>query len=95
MSIENAPPAPSIPAIPVHFVYCDAGAIQRQYRALCTTVPREGEIIFPEAGSQKVIVHVVCYRSEIVQGGAPTMIPTVFLRELTHEETEKVGSIHG
>lgn len=86
-------PIPAFPQIPVHFHYFDGGQPQRSYRALCTTVPRAGELVFPEKGSPKVIVHAVAYRAETLPGGTATMIPQVFLRELTREECEAIGSI--
>ncbi len=85
-------PMPSMPTIPVHFFYIENGVIGKSFRALCTTVPRAGEIIFPEAGSAKVIVHVVAYRAETIPGLGPTMIPNVFLRELTADEAASVGN---
>jgi hypothetical protein len=87
------PPLPSIPTIPVTFIYVDAGKIEREFQAICTSIPREGELVFPPAGSTKVIVHVVTYGIKQIPGVGSTIVPFVFLRELTTLEEARVGRI--
>jgi hypothetical protein len=86
------PPPLAMPVIPVHFFYCDQGNIQQSWRFVCTSVPRQGDVIFPQAGSKKLVVHVVVYKADR-STGTPTMIPHVFLREPTPEEERRIGSI--
>jgi hypothetical protein len=83
----------SMPIIPVNFIYISEGEIGKQFLATCSSVPREGELVFPEAGSSKVIVHAVVYRTQTLDKGRATLLPTVFLRELTQDEEERIGTI--
>jgi hypothetical protein len=76
MGEHQTPLSAAIPVIHVTFLYCDEGKEQRRFQAICTAIPREGELVAPEAGSKRVIVHAVAYR-------------IVFLRELTQEEERK------
>jgi hypothetical protein len=84
---------PSFPQIPVLFCYIDHGQVQKKFHALCSSVPRVGEQVAPQAGSPVVVVHAVIHRAEMMPGAIPAMIPQVFLRELTPEEQASLGSI--
>jgi hypothetical protein len=86
-------PPPAFPQVPVLFVYVDGGEIGKTFHALCSSVPRVGELVVPQAGSPSVIVHAVTYRAQMTPWGIPGMIPQVFLRELTVDEKKHAGSI--
>lgn len=85
------PPMPKFSLFPVHFHYLSGGNIEKSFLATCAAVPRVGEVVFPESGSRKVIVHVVTYRTVTMPGGVATMIPNIFLREPTPDEEQRIG----
>ena len=89
MGDHQTPLSAAVPVIHVTFIYCDEGKEQRRFQAICTAIPREGELVAPEAGSKRVMVHAVAYRIEQVDGVGRMMQPIVFLRELTQEEEKK------
>ncbi len=88
MDGKKTPLSWAVPAIVVTFLYCDEGKEKRRFQAYCTAIPREGELVAPEAGSKRVIVHAVTYRIEQLDVGR-MLVPVVFLRELTQEEEKK------
>ena len=56
---------PVFPEIPVRFVYLAPNGqeeLNRQFDAICLSMPRIGETIVPQAGSPKVIVHNVYHK---------------------------------
>jgi hypothetical protein len=80
---------PAIPLIKVTFVFLVDGKEQRRYQIWCPAIPREDEIVRPEHGSKQMIVHSVSHYVEQIGVSEPTMIPVVFLRDLTQEEQAK------
>ncbi len=86
-------PNMAMPIIPVTFIYIDNGTIGKQFQAICSSVPRVGEVVFPQAGSNKVFVHAVAYQTKSLTKEQATMMPVVFLRELTEQEQATLGSI--
>lgn len=57
--------APMLAEIPVRFVYLGPKGeedLDTQFDAICLSVPRTGETIVPQAGSQKVVVHNVYHK---------------------------------
>ena len=58
-------PEPILPEIPVRFVYLSPNNEEvpdTQFEAVCVSVPKIGETVVPQVGSEKVIVHNVCHR---------------------------------
>jgi hypothetical protein len=54
-----------LPEIPVRFIYLAPDGqedLDRQFDAICLSVPRIGEIVVPQAGSPKVVVHQVYHK---------------------------------
>ena len=85
-------PANLVPAatfLSVIFLYLDEEGNEKQYQALCTAIPREGEIVSPEAGSKQVIVHAVAHKVDQLPGIGAILIPLVFLRDLNADEQKK------
>lgn len=71
---------------PVSFVYLapdGSEAVDTQFQALCAFVPRVGEMVMPQAGSRKVLVHSVYYKIVTApdSSGVFVMYPTVVLKE--------------
>ncbi len=92
---DKTPLSAAIPVIHVTFLYIDEGREQRRFQAICKAIPREGELVAPEGGSKRVMVHAVAYRIEQVDGMGRMMMPIVFLRELTQDEEKKYCLIRG
>ena len=88
----DMPPA-SFPVIPVHFFCVVDGHPQRPVRASCASVPRIGEVVFPEKGSPYLVVDLVIYEAQSLPGEGATMIPRVILREPTEEEKIRFETI--
>ena len=56
---------PVSPEIPVRFIYLAPDGqeeLNRQFDAICLSVPRIGETVVPQAGSNKVRVHNVYHK---------------------------------
>jgi hypothetical protein len=45
---HQTPLSAAIPVIHVTFLYFDEGKEQRRFQAICTAIPREGELVAPE-----------------------------------------------
>jgi hypothetical protein len=83
------PVTPAMPFLKVTFVYLEGGQEQRRYQMWCSAIPREGELVRPEAGSKRVIVHAVVHCVEQIGESGPALLPVVFLRDLTPDEESK------
>ena len=76
-----------LPEIPVRFVYLgDDGRehLDTEFDAICVSVPRVGEMVIPDSGSNKVVVHSVYHRfvlNEDMDASRPVQYITVVLRE--------------
>jgi len=76
-----------MPEIPVSFVYLapdGTEATDTQFIAVCSSVPRVGEMVVPHAGSKKVVVHQVYY-AITAHPHVPrcfSMTPNVVLKEV-------------
>ena len=79
---------PLIPEIPVRFIYLAPDGqeeLDRQFDAICSSVPRIGETVVPQAGSKKVIVHNVYHKfikNEAMDSKLFVQYITVVLKEL-------------
>ena len=79
---------PLLPEIPVRFVYLAPDGqeeLNRQFDMICLSVPRIGETVVPQAGSNKVVVHNVYHKfikNEAMDSKLFVQYITVVLKEL-------------
>lgn len=85
-SPQLVPPAPFLSII---FVYVEDGKETSRFTAYCPAIPREGELLRPQAGNKQVIVHSVLHCVDQMPGYGPGLVPIVFLRPLTDDEEQK------
>jgi len=82
---------PMLPEIPVRLIYIAPDGqeyLDRQFDAICLSVPRIGETVVPVAGSPKVIVHNVYHKfikNEAMDKERFTQYITVVLKEPINE----------
>jgi len=81
---RHIPTAECVPLFPVRIVYLapdGSEMLDTFFDSLCVAVPRIGETVIPQAGSQKAIVQNVYHRFIATEGKGVVQFITVCVRD--------------